>query len=81
MLDRERLAKILALTASTNDGEALAAIRKANDIVRGEDMTWDDVLVQLVPAVSNVHVTVHRNSFVTPEFHEAMEAWHLQNRR
>jgi len=44
VLDRDRLAKVLALTTSPNDAEALAAIRKANDIVKGADLDWSEVL-------------------------------------
>jgi hypothetical protein len=80
VLDRERLAKVLQLTTSTNDSEALAAIRKANDIVKGEGLTWDEVLVQVEAGpVLNVHV--HRNQFVAPEFYEAVEAWRVKTGR
>jgi hypothetical protein len=43
-IDRTRLAKLLNVTDSAHDAEALAAIRKANQILRGQAMTWSDVL-------------------------------------
>lgn len=43
-VDRTRLAKALALTASTNDAEALAAIRCANTILDRHGLTWTDLL-------------------------------------
>lgn len=55
-MDRERLTKVLALTTSDNDAEALAAIRKANDLIKAEGLMWSDVL-----QVSNVvNITLQR---------------------
>lgn len=45
-LDRERLIKIMGLTTSSSDGEALSALRKANEIIAGEKLTWAEVLAQ-----------------------------------
>lgn len=42
--DKTRLLKLLALTTSDNDGEALNAMRKANAYIRSWDKTWEDVL-------------------------------------
>ena len=42
--DRQRLARILGLTGSTHDGEALAAVRKANAQIVAADVTWDEIL-------------------------------------
>lgn len=44
MTDLTRLKKLLNLTTSPFDGEALNAIRKANEEIRKEDKTWDEVL-------------------------------------
>jgi len=44
MIDRPLLAKILARTASSSDGEALTAVRKANEHIRKEGTTWAEVL-------------------------------------
>ena len=78
VLDREKLAKILALTTSTNDSEALAAVRKANDIVRGEGLSWDKVLMQVVP--NTLHVSINRG-FAAPEFYAAVEEWRVRTKR
>jgi hypothetical protein len=43
-LDHHRLAKVLGLTGSTHDGEALAAVRKANALIVAAGMTWDEIL-------------------------------------
>lgn len=80
MLDRERLAKVLALTTSPNDSEALSAMRKANEIIKGEGLTWDEVLVQIADAVSVVNIHVQRGNFVAPEFYAAMEEWNRPKR-
>jgi hypothetical protein len=42
--DRERLVKLLAMTHSTSDGEALAAIRKCNELLTQQQLSWNDVL-------------------------------------
>lgn len=57
MLDRTRLAKLLALTASDNDAEALSAIRKANEIIKGNDLQWLDVVS---PAGNTLNITLQR---------------------
>lgn len=43
-LDKDRLAKLLRLTESEHDGEALAAIRKANDLLRQHRTSWAQAL-------------------------------------
>lgn len=43
-LDKERLAKLLSLTESEHDGEALAAIRKANEVLRLHRTSWPEAL-------------------------------------
>lgn len=58
MLDRERLIKIMGLTTSNSDGEALSALRKANEILAGEKLTWAEVLKGGGPQVT-VTVTRH----------------------
>jgi len=45
-LDHDRLAKLLALSTSDSDGEALAAIRRANAMVSKAGLTWHQVLKQ-----------------------------------
>ncbi len=43
-LDKERLAKLLSMTGSDHDAEALAAVRKANEFLRLHGKSWQDVL-------------------------------------
>lgn len=43
-VDRQRLEKLLGLMGSPHDGEALAAARKADALVRSAKLTWADVL-------------------------------------
>ena len=43
-LDRERLAKLLSMTSSGHDGEALTAIRQANRMLREHGKNWAEVL-------------------------------------
>jgi hypothetical protein len=40
---KNKLIKLLMLSRSSNDNEALSAIRKANEILNNEKKTWDDV--------------------------------------
>lgn len=42
----EKLKKLLALTSSTNDNEALLAIRKANVILSESGLSWSEVFEQ-----------------------------------
>ena len=48
-LDKERLAKLLSMTGSDHDAEALAAARKANEFLRLHGKSWQDVLGLTVP--------------------------------
>lgn len=50
-LDKDRLAKLLSMTSSEHDAEALAAIRKANDLLRINRKTWFDVLSTAAPVL------------------------------
>lgn len=42
--DRERLIKLLGMTGSVHDGEALVAIRKSNELLRSLKLGWADVI-------------------------------------
>jgi hypothetical protein len=44
--DRERLVKLLSMTHGASDGEALAAIRKCNELLRKHQLSWNDVVAQ-----------------------------------
>jgi hypothetical protein len=50
MLDREKILKLMMLTTSDNDHEALSALRKANAIIKKAKQTWQDVVYK-APAV------------------------------
>ena len=42
--DRERFVKLLKMTHSSSDGEALVAIRKCNDMLVQHKLSWNDVV-------------------------------------
>ena len=48
--NKDRFAKLMALTTSDRDGEALTAIRKANAILKAAGLTWPELLTALSPA-------------------------------
>lgn len=48
-----RLVKLLGMTSSTHDGEALVAIRKANALLKQQGCTWDEMFVTPLPADSS----------------------------
>lgn len=52
-LDVDRLVKVLAMTTSDHDGEALAAIRKANAILKEQGLTWAEFVRQHTPYYQN----------------------------
>lgn len=54
-LDKDRLAKLLNLTESEHDGEALSAIRKANDLLRQHGTSWPTALGLFEPADGSPH--------------------------
>jgi hypothetical protein len=43
-LDRNRLVKFMNMTESQHDAEALLAIRKANELLRLNDLDWTDLV-------------------------------------
>ncbi|MFI4998622.1 MAG: hypothetical protein ACHQK9_01980 [Reyranellales bacterium] len=43
-LDKDRLVKLLNMTQSQHDGEALSAIRKSNELLRLYKASWSDAL-------------------------------------
>lgn len=43
-MDKSKLAKLLQMTTSDIEGEALTAMRMANKMVKDADLTWDQVL-------------------------------------
>lgn len=57
-LDRAHLAKIIAMTTSTNDNEALSAVRKANEYLAACQISWADVLRE--DLLNTVNITLAR---------------------
>jgi flagellar biosynthesis/type III secretory pathway protein FliH len=47
---RTRLAKLLGMTGSHHDGEAISAIRKAGKLIADNGLTWNDALSTAAPA-------------------------------
>ena len=43
-IDKERLVRLLRMTESDRDAEALIAIRKSNEMLRAHGMNWSDVI-------------------------------------
>lgn len=41
---RDKLAKVLGMLGSAHDGEVVAAARRAEAMVRGASLTWQDVI-------------------------------------
>ena len=48
---KDRFTKLMALTTSDNDHEALLALRKAQNILQTENISWEGVL-----ASKTVHI-------------------------
>lgn len=53
-MDRVRFVKLMEMTASDNDGEALNALRMANKMMAAEKLRWGDVLQQERSTTINV---------------------------
>ena len=45
-MDKYRLVKFLNLTSSKNDGEALSALRKANSLLKENNLVWENVIIE-----------------------------------
>lgn len=71
LLNRKLLAKIMEMTASDKDGEALNAARMATSMVKDAGETWESVLNAQRPATVTVTVTRH----AAPEQREQPEGW------
>lgn len=77
-MDRDRLVKLLAMTTSDNDGEALNALRMANKMLAAEKMTWEQVLAV---QGSNISITLQRRPMT--ESYDTREVWvppHLKDK-
>jgi hypothetical protein len=72
-LDREKLAKLLALTTSPNPHEAASAMRKANSLRDEAGMGWEDVLAplrQLEIATDAASILLAENTALKAELDE-----------
>ena len=59
--DRSTIAKLLGLVGSNHDAEALAAARKAHELVKARGITWPDLLgLDALPPEAD-HVVVARD--------------------
>ena len=70
-MSQDKILKLLDLTKSENDAEALNAIRKANDVREKAGWQWEDVFAKSVSTLNNLPPSVHRHApppkFVTVE--------------
>ncbi len=57
---REKIFKLLELTTSDNDAEALNAIRKANEVREKADLQWHQIFAQPLKSNNNIPPMVHR---------------------
>jgi hypothetical protein len=55
-IDRERLIRLLRMTESNRDAEALIAIRKSNELLRANGMSWSDLIA---PPPQALHQPAH----------------------
>ena len=49
MLKFETFVKLMMMTTSDNDAEALVAMRKANGLLKAEGKNWEELITGLVP--------------------------------
>lgn len=70
-LDRDKLAKVLALTTSQSTHEALAAARMANQIIADAGLSWSDVLAP--QHYLDLCAAVNKGPFATTE--APIEEW------
>jgi hypothetical protein len=62
----ERLVKLLNLTNSTSDNEALNAIRIANKTLKASSLNWEDVLSHK-PKIKGFDFSTYTNKYKTEE--------------
>lgn len=74
-MDRDKLTKLMNLTFSDNDHEALSALRKANAIVREERKMWGDLLLASGSPASKPS-DPKRHWYGPPEFRQKWEDAH-----
>lgn len=74
-LDLEKFVKVMALTTSDQDGEALAATRMGNAILRRSGLTWEQVLCAPTARVKRapIHQGTDRRAWAKSFFDEEQE--------
>lgn len=76
-MDRDKMIKLMNLTFSDNDHEALAALRKANAMLREEKKMWGDLLLasgSRSPDPKPPAPETKREWYGPPEFKQQWEA-------
>jgi len=58
-MSQDKILKLLDLTNSKNDAEALNAIRKANDVREKAGWQWEDVFTKSVSTRNNLPPSAH----------------------
>ncbi len=53
-MDLDKLVKVMGYTTSPNDGEAINAIRIANGILDGANITWEQFIAQKTIVIQEV---------------------------
>lgn len=74
-LDKDKFAKIMGLTTSDIDGEALAALRMANKMLSGENLTWGEILAE---TPREMRISIHREP--PYKFEEGWTPPHLRDK-
>lgn len=77
-MDKAKLAKLLAMTTSTHDGEAINAMRLANEMILKAGLTWENVLTTVGHPGFTVTVTRHKAPEQRP--YEEWVAPHLRDK-
>lgn len=78
-LDHSRLVKLLNMTGSSHDAEALVAMRRSNEMLRASGMTWGEIIQPVTSnpdTVTTQHATgqsAYEND--TPEEDTKSENW------
>ncbi len=71
--DRETVAKLLALAGSTtHDGETIAAMKKADELIRTRGATWRDLLL-VSPSASQLPSTAWKRPAEPPHVGQITE--------
>jgi hypothetical protein len=62
--------KLMQMTTSDSDAEALVAIRKANAMLKAERKNWEDLITGLVPMTKEAEARPQRRNYEDPLQHE-----------